>query len=218
MNIRETLESERLIYERIDQINFWDIHQLFESEDESTFKYCSWSSHYCNKDTSDYMDRKKREWRTGNKFEYGIIDKRSRDLIGTCYIEPTSELEVFVFGIWLSADHQGNGYAQERAHMFISYLFDEVDASAIRVGCLEQNDKSFRSIAKYVKEHGGQYNGKIPVMNTTYSYDLDTGILMHHEFSITKEQYKSESTEITTPIDDSQMSDIGVDISKHGKE
>lgn len=212
MDVKTRLESERLIYKKIDTIDFRDIHTLFNRENESTFTYCSWSPHRSNRDTSDYVEHKKREWRTNEKYEYGIIEKDSSDLIGTCYIEPISEMEVFVFGIWLSKDFQGNGYSQERAHRFIKYLFEDLETSAIRVGCLKQNEQSFRSISKYVREHGGYYNGMIPVVNTSYSYDLDRGVLMHHEFSITKQQYESDNAEITTPINNGEMSDIGVNI------
>lgn len=212
MEITERLESERLIYKRVDKLDFLDVHKLFYSENSQTFKYCSWSKHRSKRDTSDYIEKRQKDWLTNERYEYGIIEKESSNVIGTCYIKPAAELEVFVFGIWISEEYQSKGYSQERAHKFIKYLFDDMKASAIRVGCLKNNEKSLRSIASYVSEYGGHYNGIIPVMNTEYNYDMKPGIVMHHEFSITRDQYYSDSTGITTPIEKDIMSDIGVEI------
>lgn len=140
-----TLQTERLVLRR-----------LFKSDAADLFEYCAsptsarfgtWSIHEDISDTKSYINALLKSQRRGEYFTWGIIEKSSGKLIGTCsYTEVDTDFKVCEIGYGLIKKYWGNGYAREAVSKIIEYGFCTVGFQKITARVIKENTRSINLV------------------------------------------------------------------------
>ncbi len=142
-----TLETERLILRRIRTDDVDDVFE-YSSQSEVT-KYLTWSPHVDKTYTMEYLNYIQTRYRTGDFFDWGVIDKTSGKMIGTCgftrfdYVNNSAEV-----GYVLNPDFWGRGIAAEASFRVISFGFERLGLNRIECRYIIGNEASRRVMEK----------------------------------------------------------------------
>ena len=199
----EYIDTDRLALRRVhpDRIDVASLHDLFHDLDdpEDVFRLCSWSRHQSLQETRDYVRERVSLWEQGEKAEYALISHETGEYIGTGYMRFSERLTNCVFGLWLRKPYWGQGLSGERADAFLDVAFNHLGLNYIEVGCLAQNARSQEAIEDYLSRYGGSYVGTVPVDAKRY-HNVETDVLMHHEYALTRGQFEAEDSGLTSTI------------------
>jgi len=203
----EYIETDSISFRPIYQIDFNSVLRLFRQTSDEVFYHHGDDRHILPDDTREYVKSQKQNWIQSEKFEYGVI--HNGELIGVSYLNPSDELDSFEFGLWLQREYWGNGFSQERADAFLHIAFSLLDASFIFVGCALSNVRSRHSIEKYVRRYNGSFFGCSFKSKGHYrSVDEPTDVIKHPDWGVSKEQFWSMETGISSTIPGSSYEDI----------
>ncbi|GCC49946.1 N-acetyltransferase [Chryseotalea sanaruensis] len=119
MNLPESLESERLLFQRLRYEDAEEIFYAYASKAEAT-RFVSFATHKDIRDTRTYLRYAKNAWDMGLDYTYSIRLKENSQLIGSYGI--VNEMGRVQFGYILSPMHWGNGYATEACLRITSLL------------------------------------------------------------------------------------------------
>ena len=209
----EYIDTDRLALRRIhpDRIDVERLHELFNdlTDPDEVFRLCSWSRHTSLQETRDYVRERIEQWERGEKAEYAVLSHESGEYIGTAYMRFSERLTNCVFGLWLRKPYWGQGISGERADAFVDIAFNHLGLNYIEVGCLAQNSRSQQAIETYLDRYGGSYIGTAPVDAKRY-HNVETDVLMHHEYALTRGQFEAEETGLTTTIPGVSVDDVGL--------
>lgn len=203
----EFIRTDSLIMRPVFEYDFIDVKALFQNVSSNTLKHYSERKRTLPDSIREFLLEKQAQWEAATRFEYGI--EYNNELVGKTYFAPHNNMTACVFGIWLHKDYWGNEIAQERADAFIHIAFEHLDLAFVTVGAIAENTNSIRSIEKYVTRYGGSYYGNVP--NTTNRFYLTNDphdISNHHEWVITKTDFESGRSGISTTIPNVEYEDI----------
>ena len=119
LNLPESLESERLLLQRLRYEDAEEIFYAFASKAEAT-RFVSWPTHQHVKETRAYLKYVRDAWNKGLDYSYGIRLKASGQLIGSYGL--INEGGRIQFGYIFSPAHWGNGYASEACSLVTNTL------------------------------------------------------------------------------------------------
>ncbi|MBE7681016.1 GNAT family N-acetyltransferase [Paenibacillus sp. P13VS] len=95
-----------------------------------------------------------------------LFDKETGVFVGCCGLRPSApEEKIYEFGVHLTRDHWGKGYALEAGKAVIRYAFEQLDVDALFAGHHPENGVSKRLLQKlgftYKKDEFYEPTGKM---------------------------------------------------------
>lgn len=84
-------------------------------------------------------------WVAREQFFMGAFDRTSGEFVAQLYIGPADwAVPMFEVGYFVDVDHEGRGYVTEMVRGALAFLFTHFEAHKIRLGCNDQNTRSWR--------------------------------------------------------------------------
>ena len=138
-----TLETDRLI---LRGMRVSDAEDMFDyARRPSVTRYLPWDPHADIDETREYLTYVCQRYRTGDFYDWGVVDKASGRLIGKCGFTsfncPHDSAEI---GYVLNPAFQGRGLATEAVRRVLDFGFTELGLHRIEAHFMEGNDTSLR--------------------------------------------------------------------------
>ena len=142
-----TLHTERLLLRRIERR---DVDDIFEySHNPETSKFLLWYPHEKKSDTVYYYKAVDKRYKSGEFFDWAIIERSSGKMIGTCGFTSINERdEKAEVGYVINPFYWGRGYATEALLRVIEFGFSDLRLERIEAKYIIGNDASRRVMEK----------------------------------------------------------------------
>ena len=160
-----TLETERFILRRICLDDADDMYEY--SQNAEVTKYLTWSPHENKAYTFDYLTYLQNRYKTGDFFDWAIVCRHSRKMIGTCgftrFDFPNNGGEI---GYVINPKYKGQGIATEVSGRVIKFGFENLGLERIECKFIIENNASLRVMEKNrmtfegVRRHGMLIKGE----------------------------------------------------------
>lgn len=138
-----TLHTERLSLRAMHPIDAEDMYD-YARRPEVT-KYLLWKEHKSVGYTKDYLFYIGTRYALGDFYDWAIIDRESRRMIGTCgFTRIDAANDCAEIGYVLNPDFHGKGYATEAVKKIIDFGFSELSFNRIEARFMKGNEASLR--------------------------------------------------------------------------
>ena len=111
----------------------------------SVTEYLTWEPHASVEETRQYLTYVGQRYRTGDFYDWSVVDKESGHMIGTCGFTsfncPADSAEI---GYVLSPAYQGRGLGTEAVRRVLEFGFEELNLHRIEAHFIQGNDASRR--------------------------------------------------------------------------
>ncbi len=142
-----TLHTEHLSLRPMHPIDADDMFDYAKRKDVT--EYLLWSPHSSKLYTKDYLNYIQNRYALGDFYDWAIIDRDSRRMIGTCgFTKIDTANNSAEIGYVLNPDFSGKGYATEAARCVMNFGFSELDLHRIEARFMKGNDASLRVMEK----------------------------------------------------------------------
>lgn len=149
-----TLQTPRLILRKLAIADAEDVFAY--TSDPQVTTYTLWDVHQSIEDTYKYLNDIALElYRSGMGITWGIIEKKSGKLIGTCSLHSTPAHRRAELGYTLARDYWGQGLMTEAAKSAIAFGFHVMQLLRIQAYCAVENKASARVLEKAGMEFEG---------------------------------------------------------------
>jgi [ribosomal protein S5]-alanine N-acetyltransferase len=149
-----TLQTPRLILRKLELSDAEDIFAY--ASDPQVTAYTSWTTHQSIDDTYEYLRNFVFElYRSDKGMDWGIIEKASGKLIGTCGLYASPEHRRATLGYVLNRDYWGQGLVTEAAKTAIAFGFHVMQLQRIQAIC----DVAHLASARVLEKSGMQFEG-----------------------------------------------------------
>ncbi len=137
------IETERLSLRAMRVSDTADMYDYARREDVTA--YLLWYPHRDPDETRDYLAEIGRRYRTGDFYDWAVVDRASGRMIGTCgftsFNYPADAGEI---GYVLNPDFGGRGLATEAVRAVMGFGFSELFLHRIEAHFIEGNNASLR--------------------------------------------------------------------------
>jgi len=149
-----TLQTPRLILRKM---TIEDAEAIFTyASDPQITTYTSWTEHQSIEDTYEYLNNVVFQiYRDGKGLDWGIVEKASGKLIGTCSLYTTPHHRRGSLGYSLARNYWGQGLMTEAAKAAIAFGFHVMQLQRIQGICDVDNLAS----ARVLEKSGMQFEG-----------------------------------------------------------
>jgi ribosomal-protein-alanine N-acetyltransferase len=138
-----TLETDRLTLRGMRVSDASDMYEY--ARRPSVTEYLTWEPHASVEETREYLTYVGQRYRTGDFYDWSVVDKETGRMIGTCGFTsfncPADSAEI---GYVLNPAFQGRGLATEAVQRVLQYGFEELNLHRIEAHFIEGNDASRR--------------------------------------------------------------------------
>ena len=138
-----TLETERLILRGMRVSDAEDMYDY--AKRPSVTQYLTWNPHTDPAETREYLTYVGQRYRTGDFYDWAVVDKETGRMIGTCgftsFSCPNDSAEI---GYVLHPAYQGKGLATEAVRRVLEFGFVDLGLHRIEAHFMEGNDASRR--------------------------------------------------------------------------
>ena len=142
-----TLETKRLFLVKIGQEHAHDMFRY--SSDPDVTKYLTWSCHSSLNQTQRHIKFLEKKYKSGVFNDWGIVEKLSGRMIGTCGFTAFDEKENMAeIGYVLAKDMWGKGYAKESADRVMQFAREVFGLDSFCAKCIEGNNASISVMKK----------------------------------------------------------------------
>ncbi len=149
-----TLQTPRLILRKLELSDAEDIFAYASNPQVAT--YTSWAAHQSIDETYKYLNDFVFElYRSGQGMDWGIVEKASGKLIGTCGLYTMSEHRRGTLGYALNRDYWGQGLMTEVAKAAIAFGLHVMQLQRIQAIC----DVDHIASARVLEKVGMQFEG-----------------------------------------------------------
>ena len=166
-----TLETDRLTLRGMRVSDAPDMYEY--ARRPSVTEYLTWEPHASVEETREYLTYVGQRYRTGDFYDWSVVDKESGRMIGTCGFTsfncPADSAEI---GYVLNPAYQGRGLATEAVRRVLRFGFEELNLHRIEAHFMEGNDASRRLMERvgmtfegYARE-SMKINGKYRTIGT----------------------------------------------------
>lgn len=136
-----TLKTERLSLRAMHPIDAEDMYDYARRADVT--KYLTWSPHASMGFTKDYLRYIQTRYALGDFYDWAIIDRESRRMIGTCgFTRIDTENDSAEIGYVLNPEFCGRGLATEAVRAVIDFGFFELGFHRIHARFMQENQRS----------------------------------------------------------------------------
>ena len=147
-----TLETNRLILRKILPSDTADMYDY--SSRPETSRYLLWSPHANLKYTKKYIAYLQTAYRNEEFFDFGLVDKESGKMIGTCgFTDFDMDNNSAEIGYVLHPDFWGKGFAKEAILRVMAFGFAELHLHRITAKIMTGNSASKRVAEKCGMRH-----------------------------------------------------------------
>lgn len=138
-----TLETDRLI---LRGMRVSDAEDMFEyARRPSVTQYLTWNPHTDPDETREYLTYVGQRYRTGDFYDWAVVDRESGHMIGTCgFTSFNCPHDTAEIGYVLNPAYQGKGLATDAVRRVLDFGFDELGLHRIEAHFIEGNDASRR--------------------------------------------------------------------------
>ncbi len=141
------IETERLLLRKIKIIDAQDMYD-YASRPEVT-RYLLWYEHPDLAFTKRYIAYLDTQYRAGEFYDFAIIDRESKKMIGTCgFTRLDGEKNAGEIGYVLHPSFWGKGYATEAVEAIIRFGFEKLGLRRIEGRYMANNTASRRVMEK----------------------------------------------------------------------
>ena len=138
-----TLETDRLILRGMRVSDAEDMYVY--AKRPSVTQYLTWNPHTDPAETREYLTYVGQRYRTGDFYDWAVVDKESGRMIGTCgFTSFNCPHDCAEIGYVLNPDYQGRGLATEAVRRVLEFGFDELGLHRIEAHFMEGNNASRR--------------------------------------------------------------------------
>jgi [ribosomal protein S5]-alanine N-acetyltransferase len=149
-----TLQTPRLILRKLEISDAEDIFAY--ASDPQVTAYTAWTTHQSIDDTYEYLRNFVFElYRSDKGMDWGIVEKASGKLIGTCGLYASPEHRRATLGYVLNRDYWGQGLVTEAAKTAIAFGFHVMQLQRIQSVC----DVDHLASARVLEKVGMQFEG-----------------------------------------------------------
>lgn len=142
-----TLKTERLSLRPMHVIDAEDMFDYAHREDVT--KYLTWNPHPSISYTKDYLRYVHSRYSLGDFYDWAVIDRESRRMIGTCgFTKIDTANNGAEIGYVLNPDFWGRGIATEVTSKILEFGFCELELQRIEARFMKGNEASFRVMKK----------------------------------------------------------------------
>lgn len=142
-----TLKSERISLRPMHPMDAEDMYDYAKREEVT--RYLLWSPHENISYTKDYLRYIQGRYALGDFYDWAIIDREIRRMIGTCgFTKIDVANNAAEIGYVLHPDFWGKGYAAEAAECVLAFGFDELKLHRIEARFMQPNERSRRVMEK----------------------------------------------------------------------
>lgn len=137
------LETPRLILRPMERSDAADLFEYAGRRDTS--RYLLWSPHPSLEYTRSYLTMIGRFYRKGQFFDWAVVEKESRKMIGTCgFTRIAEQHKLGEIGYVLNPAFHGRGYATEAVGAVIAFGFETLELNRIEGRYMVENTPSRR--------------------------------------------------------------------------
>ncbi len=142
-----TLESERLVLRKL---LFEDAADMFEyAKNPEVSRFLTWSPHESEEYTKAYLRYISQQYRTGSCFDWAIVYKDTRRMIGTCgLVKVDAQNNSAEIGYVINPEYQRRGLVPEAAWEVIRFGFDVMGLERIEARYMIENTPSRKVMEK----------------------------------------------------------------------
>ena len=138
-----TLETDRLTLRGMRVSDAPDMYEY--ARRPSVTEYLTWEPHASVEETKEYLTYVGQRYRTGDFYDWSVVDKASERMIGTCGFTsfncPADSAEI---GYVLNPAFQGKGLATEAVRRVLRFGFEELSLHRIEAHFILGNEASRR--------------------------------------------------------------------------
>ena len=147
-----TLETNRLILRKILVGDCADVYEYARRPETS--RYLLWNAHENPKYTKKYLSYLQTAYRNEEFFDFGLVDKESGKMIGTCgFTDFDMDNNSAEIGYVLNPDFWGKGLAKEAIMRVMAFGFAELRLHRITAKIMTENSASKRVAEKCGMRH-----------------------------------------------------------------
>ncbi len=148
------LETKRLTLRQLERTDCDDVYR-YASLSQTT-RYLLWSPHLNLFETKGYLDYARKNYRTGDFFDWGIVYKQTEAVIGTVgFTTVDFQNNKAEIGYVLSPEYHHMGLASEAVERILRFAFDKVCFERLEAHIMEENIPS----RKLAEKHGFTLDG-----------------------------------------------------------
>lgn len=138
-----TLRTERLSLRAMHPIDAEDMYDYARRADVT--EYLTWSPHSSIGFTKDYLRYIQTRYSLGDFYDWAIIDRESRRMIGTCgFTRIDTENNSAEIGYVLNPEFCGRGLGTEAVRAILDFGFRELGLHRIHARFMQENERSRR--------------------------------------------------------------------------
>jgi ribosomal-protein-alanine N-acetyltransferase len=142
-----TLETKRLVLRKLKVSDYADMYEY--SKSDKVTKYLLWRSHPDARYTRDYLSFVQTQYRTGNFFDWAVVEKETNKMIGTCgFARLDFENNLAEIGYVINPAYWRRGYATEAVKRVVDYGFEDLNIHRIEARYIVGNEVSRRVMEK----------------------------------------------------------------------
>lgn len=157
-----TLKAPRLTLRAMHPIDAEDMFDYARREEVT--KYLLWRCHESVSYTRDYLRYIQNRYTLGDFYDWAIIDRESRRMIGTCgFTRIDTANDSAEIGYVLNPDFSGRGYATEAASAVMEFGFETLGLNRIEARFMQGNEASRRVMEKLGMNFEGYHRDAVYV-------------------------------------------------------
>lgn len=173
------IETERLVIRKLEKRDYEDMYEYARLPEVT--RYLLWNPHPSAEYTRDYILSVQKFYRNGEYFDYAVIVKDERKMIGTCgftKIDKTNNsAEV---GYVLNPDYRGVGYATEALISLMRFGINDMGINRIEAKYMVGNDASRHVMERCGMKFEGIHRQQMLVKGNYV--DIGVCAVTHNEF------------------------------------
>ncbi len=159
-----TLETDRLVLRRLKVSDYADMYEY--SKSSVVTKYLLWREHPDIRYTRDYLGFIQSQYRSGNFYDWAIVEKNSKKMIGTCgFARLDFENNSAEIGYVINPEFWRHGYATEAVKKVMEFGFDTLNLHRIEARYIVGNEVSRRVMEKSGMVFEGIHKSSLYVKN-----------------------------------------------------
>jgi ribosomal-protein-serine acetyltransferase len=150
-----------------------DLKGCYEAIIESRKEISAWlpfaQEGYSLNDTRDWIKTRPANWKSGQGYEFAIIDAKDGRIIGGCGLNDISRMDQRCnLGYWVRTSDTGRGVAPAAAKLLAKWGFDVLKLNRIEIVVAVENARSLGAAAKAGAQREGVLRNRLVLKDTPH--------------------------------------------------